>query len=152
MLCTGNLCRSPIAEALFRHYLHQAGEDAQVLSRGLWACEGEPPHRNVLTIAAREYVEIDERRRATTVARADVVCATLVLTMDRPQRFELIRRYPQASGKVFLLDPQAEVPDPLGQSEQVFETVWHQIDRGVRDWLGRLRKMDLLRRSGGVTA
>jgi protein-tyrosine phosphatase len=144
LLCTGNICRSPIAEALFKHYFGRTDQRAQVISRGLSVRAGQPPHHHSISVAAARQVLIDPAKRAAKVTALDVQASTVIFVMEAYQRAALIKRYPQAAGKVFLLQTNGDIPDPLGKSRLAFETVWQQIDAGVQEWMQRLRNTDLL--------
>lgn len=147
VLCTGNLCRSPMAEALLRHHLQVRGIRAQVVSRGLGAPAGRPPHPFALQTAAEFGVPIAPDKRAAQVNPLELRQAVVVLVMDAGHRARILRRYPQASGKTFLLrhwlDGQ-DVPDPLHEPVEVFRQQWPAIEAGCTSWIERLLQAGML--------
>ena len=125
-ICTGNICRSPMAEGLFRHLL--AGrQDVRVASAGVHASSGQPPSTFAVDALAEEGIDISHLRSQPLtddlVARAD-----LIFTMTRGHLEALEMFFPEAADKAFLVrefDPAArngaiDVPDPIGQSRNVY--------------------------------
>ncbi|MCX6027509.1 MAG: low molecular weight phosphotyrosine protein phosphatase [Chloroflexi bacterium] len=147
-VCLGNICRSPMAEVLFRHHARQAGCSAEfeIDSAGTSNWEvGSPPDPRMRRTAARHGVPLDGRARqfrATDFDRFDVI-----LAMDRENRSHLtwMARDEKDRGKVHLMrefDPRADdspdVPDPYGGGERAFEEVYQMLDRSTRSLLDSL--------------
>ncbi|AXK61444.1 low molecular weight protein-tyrosine-phosphatase [Burkholderia sp. IDO3] len=142
VVCIGNLCRSPMAEALFRARL--PGIDVQ--SAGIGARDGQPadPHA-VHLMRARGFDIAAHRTRRLPPAlgtRAD-----LILTMDLPQKRWLEQCVPALRGRVFRLglpDSAAglpsgfDVPDPYLGPRASFEHSLRLIERGVDAWCARI--------------
>lgn len=147
ILCTGNVCRSPMCEALIMHRLLERGLDAQVISRGLAAPVGARPHAHALALAEENGTPISPDKRARQVTRPEMDAATAVFVMDQGHRREVLRRYPTASGKTFLLSEWqgCEIADPINQPRKVFETTWKAIEQGTDSWLTHLTAAGLLR-------
>ena len=147
VLCTGNVCRSPMAEALMRHHLAQRGVQARVLSRGLAAPAGRAPHPFAAATAAHFGVPLAADKRAAQVNPVDLRIAAVVLVMDTGHRREVQRRYPAAGGKTFLLRHWLDghdIPDPLHEPEDVFMQQWPLIDQGCTSWIDHLLRAGLL--------
>lgn len=147
LMCTGNVCRSPMAEALMRHHLAERGVKARVLSRGFGAPAGREPHPFALNTARDFGVPIPDDKRAAQVNPIDLTVATIVLVMDAGHRRLAQQRYPAAGGKTFLLrhwlDGQ-DIPDPLHEPEEVFRQQWPLIDDGCTSWIDHLLKAGML--------
>jgi protein-tyrosine phosphatase len=114
LVCLGNICRSPVAEAALRQALDAAGRhDVEVDSAGtdVWY-PGEAPDAR-MTAAARE-LGLDVRGAARQVTAEDFATADLLLAMDRRNLAALERLAPDAAarGRVRLFGA-AEVPDPF---------------------------------------
>lgn len=147
LMCTGNVCRSPMAEALMRHHLAGRGVDARVLSRGLGAPAGRQPHPFALNTALHFGVPIAADKRAAQVNPVDLRAATVVLVMDTGHRREVQQRYPAAGGKTFLLRhwlDGLDIPDPLNEPEAVFRQQWPLIDEGCASWIDQLLDAGML--------
>jgi protein-tyrosine phosphatase len=130
----GNICRSPLAEGIFRHKTAERGVSDLFLidsaGTGDWHV-GEAPDERVQRIAGRHGVKLDSAARQ--VKRGDFKRFDHIFCMDEDNREELLGRGAPA-GKVRLLlecDPGApmiEVPDPYFGGEDGFELVWRLVD------------------------
>ncbi len=139
-VCTGNLCRSPMAEALMRARLAGADKRPCIGSAGLAARVGEPASPAAVELLARRGLSLTAHR-ARQITREIAVEHDLILVMEQQQRHELLQRWPVLRGRVHRLDgtPEAgDIPDPWGQSLEVYEQVLAQIDSCIGDWQKRL--------------
>ena len=102
VVCTGNLCRSPLVEALLRRELADEGIDAEVSSAGLAAPPGVRPDRRLRRVAGELDVDVDEHR-SRPVSLRDLREADLVLTMTNEQTEQVLALDPSAAGRVTTL-------------------------------------------------
>lgn len=154
-VCSGNTCRSPIAEAVFRRLIREewAAElgEWEVASAGIAALDGDPATRHAVSVLAKRGLDVSGHRSRRLLPEM-VREATLVLTMTRAQREEVLRLVPEAREKVFLLKdfppgeedpgPEGEVNDPFGQGEEAYEEVVSELDRSLRRVAGYLAEQD----------
>ena len=135
LLCTGNLCRSPMAEGLLRALLPSHG----LFSAGLGALEGAPA--DPLAVALMRETGIDiSAHRSRRLASWMLAEAALVYTMEASQATWLHRQYPRHAHKIARLgDPCGiDVPDPHGQPRAAFEQSYAAIQRAVQSRLAAL--------------
>ena len=147
VVCMGNICRSPMAEAVLRHQLEAAGLGERVVvdSAGTYGGHaGDRPDRRGLAAAWRRGYDM-AGQRARGLAREDAE-ADLVLAMDRGN----LRRVRQVIGEhpgvhLFMAAlgdaPAAEVPDPYYGGQDGFERVLDLIETGSAAWVERLRAL-----------
>jgi protein-tyrosine-phosphatase len=143
-VCTGNTCRSPMAEGAARAELEQRGwAHVRVGSAGLAAYDGAPATAEAVTVAARHGVDLTgHRSRALT--RELVDWADLVLAMG-PSHLAGIARL-NGRDKAELLAGFAAgegargggVPDPYGGGEEVYEDTFRELRRLISASLDRL--------------
>src|SRR5690625_1048280 len=103
MVCTGNICRSPMAEAVMRHYVQQKGIKADVLSCGLDAPVGRRPHRYARQVNASRGIPISDEKTSVLCEPAQLKYATLLLVMENHHLHQVIRRHANAIVKTFYL-------------------------------------------------
>jgi len=135
-VCTGNICRSPLAEAELRQHLP---EKITVCSSGLHALVGAPAQETVLKLAGNRGLDLSGHRGAQITGRM-ALANDLILVMTNAQKAELEKRFPAARGRVFLLGQwgAGEVPDPYGGSETLYNAVDLQIQKAVRQWVKKI--------------
>lgn len=134
-LCIGNICRSPLAEALLAREL----PGRIVWSAGLSALVGEPADPLSILLAAEQGLDL-RAHRAQQVSSQMCQRADLILVMEQHHRAELERRYPLTRGRVFCLAEQ-DIADPFRRPRAAFETAYADIARGAADWAERVRRL-----------
>ena len=101
IVCTGNTCRSPMAEALVRKRLPQV----EVQSAGIFAHDGSPASHQAVTVMEEAGVLFGHQSKPVT--RARVEWADLILTMTEQHKQLLLEQYPHAAGKLYTLPEYA---------------------------------------------
>lgn len=145
-VCMGNICRSPMAEAVFRHQVAAAGlaEQFEIDSAGTGGWHvGEPPHRGTLNVLAHHGVDPGPQR-ARQLTPADFSRFQYIVAMDEENLSELrrFRRDPGVSVSL-LLDhapglAEREVPDPYYSGG--FEHVYRLVEAGCKGLLDEIRE------------
>lgn len=149
VVCQGNICRSPVGEALFKQAtFKQQVPDRQIKSAGLGAMVGEGADATAAEIAAEHGLDLS-RHVAQQLNDELVQWADLILVMSQPQRSQLGKSYPAAMGKTMLLghwvrasgtraNNGLDIPDPYKKSRDVFEHVHKLIAQSVTDWAQKI--------------
>lgn len=139
VVCTGNICRSPLAEVLLQERLRPQG--IEVRSAGTGALIGYPADPLSLAVARDAGFDLSAHR-AQQATRELLSAQDLVLTLDRGHSDWINARHPQLRGRVHKLlkwRDDADVADPYQLPREAFDTAWAAIEQGVADWLPRLR-------------
>ena len=141
-VCTGNICRSPLAEYLFRSRLE--GVSAKVSSAGIQALVNQPADALAQEVAQTHGLDLSPHL-GRQVEKSVLEEHELVLVMEDHHRDYIRSRFPQVSGKVFLLgkwEKEMQIPDPYKKSPDFFKEVYSQIDRSVAHWVNRMNGAD----------
>jgi RpiB/LacA/LacB family sugar-phosphate isomerase len=145
-ICTGNVCRSPMAEGIFRQAV-RGGGDYQVLSAGLGAMEGQPP--SPFAVQAVKELGIDISGLRSRMLTAELVQrADYIFGMTHSHLDTVAMLYPQAVEKTFLLREfdetldsfEKDISDPIGGSYEVYLNCRDQIEQGIPSLLGFLEQ------------
>lgn len=138
VVCVGNICRSPMAEAMLRHEL-QGKTSTSVTSAGLGALAGHAASEHAVALMAARGLDISGHR-ARQLTPELVHGSDLVLVMERRHKKALDDVEPAARGKVYRLCEwrDEDIPDPYGQPRETFEAALAQIEQGVADWAARI--------------
>lgn len=147
VLCTANICRSPLAEGVLRAKL-EGNPEVQVHSAGVAAIVGARAHPVVLDLLRRDKINTMRTHRARQCGLELLRQADLVLVMEQAHLKWLSSAYPQFHGRSFLMGhwhERAEVPDPIGQPREVFESVRDLIMNYADDWVARVSAQRLTR-------
>jgi len=151
-VCLGNICRSPMAEGVFRHLLDQEGLSDRFrvdsAGTGRWHV-GESPDPRAVRTAAAHGVTLEGRARQSR--REDFRQFDYIVAMDRSNLADLRRHRDGVGGDASLLllrefDPkggaEAEVPDPYYGGTSGFEDVFAIVERSCRGLLNHILEED----------
>lgn len=148
-VCLGNICRSPLAEGVFRHHVQAAGlaHRFAIASAGTGGWHvGEPPDPRTCASALERGIDI-RHQRARQLQPGDLLRHDLILAMDRSNLRDvkkLDRKAELAHVRLFRdFDPEpgdGEVPDPYYGGEEGFRLVFEIVDRTSRALLEHLRR------------
>jgi protein-tyrosine phosphatase len=133
-VCLGNICRSPLAEGVFRTIVSEAGlEDRfEIDSAGTGAWHiGNPPDPRSIEIAAQHHIDISSQR-ARQVKAEDFRRFETIVAMDRDNLAALKRMGETGSARLRLLlnTPPQDVPDPYYGGPDGFEKVYQLVRTG----------------------
>ncbi len=143
-VCTGNTCRSAMAEAMLKKMLLEKNLDGvEVGSRGLSASPRFQVPETVKQLMLEENIDIS-RHQAEKFAEEDGEKADLILVMETWQGVEIIQQFPRTENKTFLLKkyigpqgerfestpkPDFQIYDPIGQSPEVYRFCKEEIKK-----------------------
>src|SRR6185295_10288222 len=136
-VCTGNVCRSPMAEGIFRHAVQGRG-NYRVISAGLGAMEGQPP--STYAVEAVKELGIDISSQRSRMLTPDLVNqADYIFGMTHSHVDTVMLLYPHAAEKTFLLREfdetldtfEKDISDPIGGSFEVYLNCRDQIEQGI---------------------
>ncbi|MDQ3915945.1 MAG: low molecular weight phosphotyrosine protein phosphatase [Actinomycetota bacterium] len=156
-VCTGNICRSPMGEAMLRHELAARGcNDVEVSSCGTWGLVRQPATTDAVTTLSGRGIDLASHRSRALDA-AEIASADLVVAMTSVHVREIAAEVPGALPKVRLVKELAElrpdagtglagllaaprpeprrsldVDDPMGLPSRAYERAAGEIEAGVK--------------------
>ena len=149
-VCTGNSCRSPMAEGLLGEMLKEKNiQGIEVFSAGTNPVPGASPTRETIEIMRKEGIDISGHK--STYITYDLISqADLILVMGEVHKEKILDMKPEVKNKVFLLREfaddisEGEIPDivdPIGQPLSVYEKCLFEIKDALKKALPKIIKM-----------
>jgi protein-tyrosine phosphatase len=147
-VCLGNICRSPLAEALFDHKIKQLklSQFFHIDSCGTGDYHiGSQPDPRTIRSAIKHGVEISHTCRQ--LVKADITHFDYIMAMDKSnlQNILLLSSAPAEQENVFMMrdfdlqNPGADVPDPYHGDERDFQEVFDILDKSLDNFIGHLK-------------
>lgn len=144
LVCTGNTCRSPMAEVLMKKRIADllgCGIDeidqqgVTVASAGIAASAGGRPSPEAVQVMKTRELDLSEHMSQPLTERL-VKQADLILTMTRGHRAAIVAQWPDAAPRTWVLDrQQGDISDPIGGPPAVYESCAVQIDQHLGGWV-----------------
>ncbi|MGF6953258.1 protein-tyrosine-phosphatase [Neobacillus sp. B4I6] len=139
-VCTGNTCRSPMAEAILKN---KAVDEIEVRSAGIYAANGSEasPH-------AKRVLEdngIVHNHRSSLLTSDEVEWADLILTMTSSHKLAILQQYPHEGQKVYTLKEYSgegfnhDVVDPYGGPLAMYEETFRELNGLIDKTIGKLK-------------
>ena len=148
LVCTANICRSPMAEALWRDAASRLDHAFPVASTGIEAQPGRPADPTCVELLAERGIDLTEHR-AQRFSPERAMRHELVLVMEPEHQRRIMAAAPTLAGRVQLLGRWGAGPidDPYGASRTEYEECLGQLEISVMAWLDRI----LMRRDATTT-
>ncbi len=144
-VCTGNTCRSPMAKGIFSKNLAEklqcnvdqlAEKGYKVLSAGTMGMSGLPASAEAITVCAAKGVDI-RSHKSCALSRQLIEDSDIIFVMGQSHRETVLSLSPQAGDKCLLLAGK-DIPDPIGQSQQVYNNCAELIEEAVKTRISEL--------------
>ena len=118
VICTGNTCRSPMAEGIFESLVKEKNLEVEISSAGTCAYDGDSVTNHAEMALKKMGIDISNHK-SKLVHRDLIERVDIVLTMTKSHKETIIRNFPEAKNKIFLLNEYAfkeikDVVDPFG--------------------------------------
>ena len=135
-ICTGNICRSAMAEGMMKKLIKENNIDAEVYSCGIYAETGNGPTYNAQE-AASEYGADISNHRATNIRNSKIEEMDIILCATISHKQSVLYLHPELEGKVFTMKEYAkldkngqdmDIKDPWGYDEFVYRKCASEIE------------------------
>jgi protein arginine phosphatase len=129
-VCTGNTCRSPMAEAILKS---KKIDGLEVKSAGIYAATGSEASAHAKKVLEDHHIEHNHSSNMLTLE--SVHWADLILTMTGSHKNVILQQYPETAGKVFTLKEftgeayDVDVVDPFGGSVEIYQETYQELDK-----------------------
>jgi len=144
LVCTGNTCRSPMAEGIFQKYLAEKvgcsvdrlGEMGyNVSSAGVMDMAGFPASEDAVAACAAKGVDI-AAHRSRGLTRELIEGADYIFVMEQMHRVRVVDLEPEAAGRCMLLAENDDIADPIGQGRLVYSRCADLIEESAKNRIG----------------
>ncbi len=140
IVCTGNTCRSPMAESLLKDKLKAQVESMtfRIVSAGVAAQPGGPASEGALQAMKERGLSLDDHQ-SRSISQSLLERSDLILTMTSNHRQAILSRWPHVSSKVFCLAPAgSDISDPYGGPIEAYRKCADRIDQCLDEWVEKL--------------
>lgn len=147
MVCTGNTCRSPMAEVLFKKSLAEKigctvdeleENGVIVASAGVAAMPGAKASEESVEVVRKMGLDL-ENHQSQPVSDQLLESADLILTMTNGHRNALVTHWPAIAGRTHVLSVDgSDISDPIGGPLELYESCARQIDENLKEWANKI--------------
>jgi len=143
-VCTANICRSPMAMALFRSRVENAQDEWRVESAGTWAMEGRPPAKFTQAVLQTRGLDVSDHR-SRSVSKEMLSEFNLILTMENNHKTALKVEFSEYESNIYMLSEmigeQYDIQDPIGGSMEDFEITARDLEKILEEGYRTIKRL-----------
>lgn len=137
-VCTGNTCRSPMAEKIFNDKAGKLNIDVRAISRGVVCADGQPMNANAKKIMTEN--SLDTNHSSKQITYADIESADIIITLTAAHKMYLENLFGK-SEKFFSIGEitdGGDINDPYGGDVDVYRRCYDLLDKAIDKLIGKL--------------
>lgn len=143
-VCTGNTCRSPIAQGILEDMARKKGLNIIVKSAGIYALDGDNASINAIRALKENNIDISNHR-SSIIHRDLIEEADFIFTMGKSHKDILVSKYSFAQSKVYTLNEfvygtEKDIVDPFGSNIEVYNNTKYELYNAMESLLEKLMK------------
>ena len=146
-ICTGNICRSPIAMGLLRKKVEGHPSGWVIESAGTWAMDGDPAAVNSRLVMEQRGIDLSSHR-SRPVTGALLAGFRLVLTMERGHKEALHFEFPQFAGRIYTLSEMVggnfDIHDPIGSPLVDFQETAEELAQLIEEGFDQIHELSMI--------
>jgi protein-tyrosine-phosphatase len=145
-VCSANMCRSPMAEVLFKNLLYQHGAASKwfIYSAGVWAWDGNRASQGAVKAMQRKGIDLSTHR-SRLVSQEMIIENDLVLVMEQNHKEALQASFPKFARKIYLLSEMVgmkhDILDPIGGTAADYEDTADELEKLLDDAFARIHTL-----------
>jgi len=146
-VCTGNSCRSPMAEGIFREKIPAAyKKKIRVWSAGTGSFDGSPPSQFAIEVCREHGIDISAHR-SQALRKHHLAQSDIVFVMEKEHLKFIHELFPNYQENVYLLKAfdcekkdrrKNEIPDPIGRSKRFYQKIFQELEKEIKRILPRI--------------
>ncbi|MBN2366650.1 MAG: low molecular weight protein arginine phosphatase [Calditrichaeota bacterium] len=150
LVCTANVCRSPMAEVILRRLVTERGlqDIIEVKSAGIYAMDGQKSSDLTVKVAAENGLDLEGHRSQSITPRM-IHQSDLILVMTPNHRNDLLQFFPKQTGKIYTLKEferkkipaKAAVDDPIGMPLNFYRQIFNEIQSELKRIFPKIEKL-----------
>lgn len=134
-ICTGNTCRSAMAEAILRKKVQERNIDVEVCSAGIYAENGDEPTDVAIEVMENKGIDM-KGHKATNIKNSKIVEMDLILCATNSQKLQVMTLYPELKEKIYTIKEYAygengDIQDPWGNSLRVYGNCAKELEESI---------------------
>lgn len=144
-VCTGNVCRSPMAEALFNAKAKRLGENGAWIARsaGTWALENQPASGHAITTIKERGLDLTPHR-GHQITADDLLQSDIVIVMTQNHREALAAEFPLHKNKIHLMSEidgrVYDISDPYGGILSEYQVCAQKLEEMIERGYERIKQ------------
>ena len=143
-VCTGNTCRSSMAEVIFKDMIKDKELDIEVHSRGVSAVDGHRASKQAVQVMREDDIDLS-KHRSKLLTEKDVKKADLILTMTTNHKSLVLNLYPEAQDKIYTLKEYAhkdiDIDDILDEINETYKKINEKREKLMLEREGEIKAL-----------
>ena len=138
-ICTGNICRSAMADAMLKKKVKDENKDIEVYSCGIFADQGDGSTREAIEVMKEYGIDLS-KHRATHIRNSNIEEMDVILCATTAHKNNVINMYPELEDKVYTMKEYAgydkndlDIKDPWGYDINTYRRCAREIEECIKN-------------------